>query len=984
MTMKLHRIIQNVYSETHRWLDARDDTLNYMKIDERKISKRLDRTDMRHIAAQFAVLFPTHYFKCLYAFESTLDPHKLADWIRHNPYLTLIDMGCGAGAASAALISVLLNLVDSGEVQTRTRIVCVGVDMVENVLGVFYKLMTCIRDQLSTDKIILDIYVIDRPAAESVTDLDELLGGRLDVWKQPALSNVFLAQANIVRPLSKLFDDQEARRKKLRKLGIPPHSYVAEGSFGIREARSYRQIFQQIPIDNLHLITVGTDCQKLLQRVQEMGNSIQHVFRFHDSKCLATGTRTVQFMNPKSSYWRKTRKKRGPICEEFGIDVRSVENTGFLGDMHWHEIVEIDNLRLAWARVRLIRTREAISDEIEIRLFERDLEDNLERLRSKLRSYDKRVAMTDDRFSYEFPKKEDGGRPYVLPRLEEDIVSVAVVQVLGRLAFGLQNTSFSNRPHDNFPRSTEHLYRSWFDAYRRFRDEVSIGVSLETNCKVLETDIESYFTSIEQKQLVDTVVRELRTQSSRVKWLLERLFLVDLVDLEGNPCKRGLAQGAAGSGFYANAFLAPLDSDFGVGDVRYYRYMDDICLVIPANDESEDDELQDVQSQLDISLDALGLKRNCEKTKSYNSQDFRDHWNSGYELDEISDRFVRLTNRIWYANGEYRKEAMRNEKWWDFIDQYRKHLRSIDIYVEADRLSRKLHQYLSKRKRKHDRKNGLVKKLNLPAMNSAEWASQFLNENEEWDKERASVRAELDSTLRSAFDELLRVASEDSANEKRIKELTRDVVFCAYRLPRLGIAGSDDILTKIFRDRPTTIRQPGYILRSLADQGFSEAVLSLMERYADLDFAAAPYYLALVIEAVCHLPVIADATFDWIVSLALDTGQHAIVRLKATETILRSSPGSRNLPTENILAVAKDETSTRLIKNYLLLLAEGGYNVDNCFERSDYLVQSVIQLGNLDGVTDLFKCVEPDIIRKRYYGWEYADDSTEYAVGGYY
>ena len=282
--------------------------------------------------------------------------------------------------------------------------------------------------------------------------------------------------------------------------------------------------------------------------------------------------------------------------------------------MHWHEIVKIDNLRLAWARVRLIRTREAISDEIEIRLFERDLKDNLERLRSKLKSYDKYVAMTCDRVSYEFPKKEDGGRPYVLPRLEEDIVSIAVVQVLGRLAFGLQNTSFAYRPHDNFPRSTEHLYRSWFDAYRRFRDEVSIGVSLKTNCKVLETDIESYFTSIEQRQLVDTVVRELRTQSSRVKWLIEGLFMVDL---DGHTCKRGLAQGAAGSGFYANAFLAPLDSDFGVGDVRYYRYMDDICLVIPA-----DDELQDVQSQLDISLDALGLKRNCEKTKPYDSRKF--------------------------------------------------------------------------------------------------------------------------------------------------------------------------------------------------------------------------------------------------------------------------------------------------------------------------------------------------------------------------
>ena len=157
-----------------------------------------------------------------------------------------------------------------------------------------------------------------------------------------------------------------------------------------------------------------------------------------------------------------------------------------------------------------------------------------------------------------------------------------------------------------------------------------------------------------------------------------------------------------------------------------------------------------------------------------------------------------------------------------------------------------------------------------------------------------------------------------------------------------------------------------------------------MERYADLDFAAAPYYLALAIEAVCHLPVIENDTADWIMSTAVDTSQHAIVRLKATETLLRSSLDSRNLPTENILTVAKDETSTRLVKNYMLLLAKGGYDVDDIFDQSDYLIQSVRQVVKSGGPAELFRCIEPDIIRKRYYGWEYADDSTEYTVSGYY
>ena len=967
----LQSVIQDAYSGVHRWLESRSDTDGYME----NYGNCRNTTLMKDIAAQFARYFPAHHFKTINALNETVQRETLCTWLEHTPSIAIVDMGCGGGAASAAMISVLHQLHSDSVLPVNVKITCIGVDPSANALGVYYQLISRINDATDGPFPTVAVRVVDRPVAESVTDLDHHLKDLLHSWNQPALSHVFLLQSNIVSPLGLLYNDQNERRDILTDLGVPAGTYIEEGAFGTREARSYLQLFRQLPIDNLHVVTVATDQQGLEERVEHIGTSIGQLFSAYHVHTFGAGKSELQFYNPVDSFWKVTQIRRASDPKYFHFDVRSVENCLVASDAQWHEVLDIDNLRLAWARVRLIRTREAISDVIEIRLFERYLEDNLKQLRLKLKSYDKYVAMTDDRFSYEFPKKEDGGRPYVLPRLEEDIVSVAIVQVLGRLAFGLQNTSFAYRPHDNFPRSTEHLYRSWFDAFRRFKDEVSIGVSLETNCNVLETDIESYFTSIEQGQLVNTVVRELRTQSSRVKWLLERLFLVDLVDLEGNPCKQGLAQGAAGSGFYANAFLAPLDSEFGVGNVRYYRYMDDICLVIP-----EDVDEENVQSRLDISLAALGLKRNCEKTKQFDFQSFRDHWDSGYELDDISARFTRLTNSIWYANGDYRSEAMRNEKWWDFIDRYRKHLRSIDIYVEADRLSRKLHQYLSRRKRRNDLRSGLVVELKFPVMNSAEWARQFLNVNTDWNKERVCVKAKLDSKLRSAFDELLKPTSENASHDKRIKELASVVVFCANRLPRLGVAGTEDILTEILRDRPTTISQPGYILRSLADQGFSDEVLSLMERFANLDFAAAPYYLALAIESVCHLPVIEDSTFDRIMSLALDTCQHAIVRLKATETLLRSSPDSRNLPTENILTVAKDEKSTRLVKNYLLLLAEAGCDVDDYFDHSDYLVQSVIPVGKPGGTADLFKCIEPDIIRKRYYGWEYTDDPTEYTT----
>ena len=146
-----------------------------------------------------------------------------------------------------------------------------------------------------------------------------------------------------------------------------------------------------------------------------------------------------------------------------------------------------------------------------IRLFESDLDGNLRRLQQALKSYNKNVVLTDDRLLYLFPKGENEARPYVLPRLEEDIASVAIIQVLGSVAFGLQNTSYAYRPHDTFPRPTEHLYKYWFDAYRRFKDDIRIGVGLEQNCQILKTDIEKFFTNVNQEILVNSVVRELRT-----------------------------------------------------------------------------------------------------------------------------------------------------------------------------------------------------------------------------------------------------------------------------------------------------------------------------------------------------------------------------------------------------------------------------------------------------------------------------------------
>ncbi len=967
MVMCLHPVVQEAYSEVHSWLEKRDDTTGYMS----NYRPNLKSMRMKDIANQFALYFPTHHFKCRYALENIISCNTFLGGLQQNTSIVLIDIGCGAGAASAALISIFLKLADKGRLPEQLQLACIGVDPAENVLGIYYQLLSQIQQQITSSPVNLEIRIIDKPVSESVTDLDEHLQILLRCWQQPALSHVFLVQSNVVSPLGSLYENRKCRRDRLNNLGIPPEVYIGDEEFGSREARSYLQLFRQIPIDNLYTLTVGTTDEKSINRVREMGKSIKNIFVNHKVCPLDTDDRkSLRFTNPDDSYWKETKGNK-LVDTEFSIDVRSVKNSQFAGDTHWHRIINIDNLRLAWARVRLIRLREAISDEIEIRLFESDLDNTLQRLQRELILYSKNVAQTDDRLQYLFPKGEEAVRPYVLPRLEEDIVSVAIIQELGGVAFGLHNRSYAYRPHNSFPRPTEYLYQYWFEAYRRFKDDIRIGVGLEGTCNILKADVEKYYTNINQKRLLDSVVRELRTQSDRVKWLLER-FLIAKLHPEHHCTNHGLAQGSAGSGFYANTFLVPLDSSFGTGDVRYYRYMDDIYFVVPKTQD-----LESVKTKMDEVLGDLGLKRNYKKTETYNSENYLELWDYDDELDYLSERYIYLTNCLWFLNPKYRHELKNN--WWEFIKTYQKKLRSLNVYVEEDRLSRKLHQYLSNRKRRRDKSSNQVKELNYPPLDANEWTNCFKDMNVEWIHCRDNIRNKLICLLRASYNGI-----SNAKTSEETQQAARRVRFCINRLTRLGFHNIEDLIIKTLRENPAVIRQPRVVFQSLGIQQYGKELQSLLDYYEASSIQVAPYYVALILEALRFLQEIPDCMTEKIISIAINNSQPPIVRLKATETLLTTNCREVAEHTEAIQHLLRNEPTPRLRKNYKLLLGQCDQTIDCDSESTDYLLQSVCKVIQLGQIEKLFDCVEPDIIRKNYYGWEYPDDSREFGEFTYY
>ena len=972
MTFQFHSVIQQAYLDVHDWLVSLPRTKGY--IDIKKPCP--DKVDMMHVAAQFASYFPTHHFKNVFALNNIVASDAILDQLHRNPNMVVVDIGCGGGAASGALVSAVLELQAQQLLRSGINLLCIGVDPSENVLGIYSQFMNCVKQQLPSSTISLDFRVVDRPMSESVTDLEEHLRVSLSDWVQPALPHVFLMQSNVVWPLDRLYVNQQERHDRLNKLEVPANAYIPDAEFGMRESRSYRQLFRQLPIDNLYTITVGTNKDRWSVRVDQMGASLATAFKGHEAQQIATGRHQISFRNPNGSYWWK--KKSGsikPVETLFPLDVRMIKNTGLDGDQDWHKVIKMENLELAWARARALLQREVLYDEIEIRLFERNRKANLKRLHQELGSYEIAVAHTNDRLQFKFVKSEEEGRPRVLSRIEEEIVSIAIVQELGAAAFGLNATSYAYRPNPRFASRSEFLYEYWFPAYQRYKSETLNAVAKHSNCKVLSIDIKSYYTGIPQQPLVESAQMEMRTKSDRIGWLLQRLICVDL---DGHEHKRGLSQGGAGSGFYANAYLTEFDSKFGIDKqwgAQLFRFVDDIVIVIP-----DPDHLSAVDETARAALGELGLKVNPKKSDIFNQENFLNLPQDKGIMDGLSERFESLTKPLWRTNSEFRKQLDQKCNWWPQVGMYRDHLHSVGHYIEPHRLSRKLDQYVEKYRVKSEDEEGKRCGFTLPPLDAPNWSDEFKASNGDWVKERRTLRSELVALAKDSYRDLETV---DCPRKRRL--LSTLIYFSANRLATLGFGDSAVFFMQILINQPWIIRQPQYVIRSLAIQGFSTHIECLFDHYSDLDKCWSSSFLAVIIRAIRHLHEVPEPLEAGVIRIAIDSNYDPILRLLATETWLMRFDCQRVLEYEaKIRQIVGQEQSARVGKNYLLLLGKCMRDRPQHCDYDDPLMMSASEVALSGSLEDLFNYEEPDILRERYYSRYYPDNFSDFGDDGYY
>lgn len=269
-----HSIIKSNYIEVHEWLLANPKVPHYKaKNALTRVNKALKTPAqvpaLESAVLQYYVYFPAHSAKVGYALENIICFDRLFDWLSYGAEAIVIDVGCGAGAASVAFANCLLKLRESRFMPHPISVHFIGIDPNEYAIAIYHQQITGLISNLKKFNINGSYSIIPEGDLEAVNQLREKLAERRELLNVPFLGHVFLFQANVVSPFSALFQERQLKRQNMLALGIPEESLSDLNKlFGQEEAMAYKQILESTFIDNLHVITVGTNGYE--ERVAEL------------------------------------------------------------------------------------------------------------------------------------------------------------------------------------------------------------------------------------------------------------------------------------------------------------------------------------------------------------------------------------------------------------------------------------------------------------------------------------------------------------------------------------------------------------------------------------------------------------------------------------------------------------------------------------------------------------------------------------------
>lgn len=1002
-----HPVIASAYSAVHQWLSEIPDAKGYKELDySRDILHSLDKTDLKSAAFQFYALFARNYFEAVHILDNVINSSRLLHSIRYKPRIYLVDIGCAMGAATAAFIEKILTLPKEGSQSKKIEIVCVGIEPNIYSYAIYKKLMQEVKEKIEPFNIILDFKAINEPLSQAILTTISHFKNKLNDKDSSAkdLSNLFLMQLDIASSIGK--DDilKRERDKKLKALGLEPESDTETGKeFWQDEALSLKRLLEEVPVEKLHLMTIGTkNLEKSLQEIIQFSdinegiNAIhkaleKFIGKNHKISDVLEGQEVVYFENPVNSYWQE--QHIFTHAAQFNAVCQTIKNSELEEDNEWNKLISLENIELAWVKARSNVFNESFYDEIEIRLFENNLDENLQILIDNLvdRLYSDNFLPSNQDIDYKFVKGRAKGRPKQLTRLEEEILAIAILQTIG------QKNDLDFYSYQLKLEPTEDLYENYFPNYQNFLKVSRESANSYPEGAVLRTDIESYYVKVIQEQLCDITERELQISSKRIKWLLSKILKQNLNNGHDNGV--GLKQGTLTSGFYANLYLKAVDQYFADEAkwkhiIKFHRYVDDIIAVFPSGNY-----FQPFNDELTDQLSKLGLNINKNKTEYYDKiSDFLPSTKLDTDLDKLNQEFnFLLLYPLWIMNYDYRTKfelanSSHDEKsWWKLIKIYQTCLYFMEIYIPDTWLSRKIYQKLAGQKLNN--KNRLTFP-SFPTDNNfiiiSKWGSQFKQLNRPWIDRKNQIKSKVINLFKDSLKErqkLIGFINEkaDSISEQQKRELNIKLRKLETRIrasvKKLIILGFDQVWQEVVLVicELFIIRDLLDVIIALASQGHTNAIKQLWQHYQNNKIVTeepSEYVRAILLEAFRFLPIL--ELDDWqLIFNSATSAKSDIEKLKATETWLYlghlAKPYVQPQHLQNVAKALNNVPSpfTRLKKNYILILGMYNYDLPDNIpfsddEKNDYLIKDALKLAESGKVSEIFREIEPARVRQYY------------------
>lgn len=288
------------------------------------------------------------------------------------------------------------------------------------------------------------------------------------------------------------------------------------------------------------------------------------------------------------------------------------------------------NLRAAFTKVKRNKGSSGV-DHTTIRMFEKDLERNLERLRYQLKEGTYRPQAIRRRYIPK-PGKRHERRPLGIPTVRDRVVQTALRSVLEPIfEKEFASNSFGFRPN-----------RGCKDALRQVNELLNRGYIY-----VVDADLQSYFDTISHKRLIGLIKRHIA--DSRILRIIEQYLQQDILEgMEQWTPDKGAPQGAVISPLLSNIYLNELDHVIMKSGFKMIRYADDLVILCRTKEEA-----QTALNHLKRWVDDAELMLHPTKTRLVNAVE------EGFEF--LGYRFINNIRLVSNKSAKKLKDTLRSK-----------------------------------------------------------------------------------------------------------------------------------------------------------------------------------------------------------------------------------------------------------------------------------------------------------------------------------